>query len=54
MAKAFVKIDRKVLFEILDAILESEGSYTTGYTDFYPHRWDKNFYQKVKNIRKNS
>ena len=54
-----VKIDRKVLFEICDAIL-----YHDGYADrnecydddraYFCHPWDRRFRKKVKNIRNNS
>lgn len=57
--KPYVKIDRKVLFEICDAILNSDGSFTDNTCpeseDAYScWRWDKEFYKKVENIRNNS
>ena len=57
--KPYVKIDRKVLFEILDTILQYEGGYTdnTCVDDDCPYSawpWDKDFLKKVKNIRDNS
>ena len=57
--KKYVKIDRKVLFEICDAILSSEGGYT--YNDcpesdypYFTSPWDAKFRKKVENIRNNS
>ena len=54
--KEYVKIDRKVLFEICDAILNHDG-----YSDFEEYSedisaspWDKKFKKKVENIRNNS
>ncbi len=57
--KQYVKIDRKVLFEICDAILEHDGYADVNScpeTDFpcFWHYWDKDFRRKVENIRKNS
>ena len=57
--KTYVKIDRKVLFEICDAILNSDGSYVDNTCpenedaySFWP--WDEDFRKKVENIRNNS
>lgn len=57
--KPYVKIDRKVLFEICDAILECDGGYVENtcpenLEPYFVYRWDKNFRRKVENIRKNS
>lgn len=53
--KPYVKIDRKVLFEICDAILEADGSFLYSEDEFpYYMRWGKKFYKKVQNIRHNS
>ena len=57
--KSYVKIDRKVLFEICDAILEHKGGYNDNdcYDDDFPYScwpWDKRLLKKVKNIRNNS
>lgn len=57
--KSYVKIDRKVLFEICDAILNHKGGYTENdcYDDYSPYScfpWDKKFRRKVENIRYNS
>lgn len=57
--KQYVKIDRKVLFEICDAILEHDGycDENNCYDADYPYfafPWDKDFRKKVENIRKNS
>ena len=57
--KQYVKIDRKVLFEICDAILDHDGY--SDYNDcpendsecFYG-KWDDKFRKKVENIRYNS
>ena len=59
MAKEYVKIDRKLLFEICDTILEYEGGYNRNetYDDDCPYSawpWKKEFIKKVKNIRNNS
>lgn len=59
MAKDKVKIDRKVLFEICDAILEHDGyadrdDCPENDTDCFWGYWDKDFRKKVQNIRKNS
>lgn len=56
MKEKKVKIDKKVLFEICDAILHCEGA---GHFDdyngnWYCLSWDKDFYKKVQNIRNNS
>ncbi len=57
--KQYVKIDRKVLFEICDAILEHEGYCDRNecYDDdraYFSYPWDEDFRRKVENIRKNS
>lgn len=57
--KQYVKIDRKVLFEICDAILEHDGYADENFCPenddpCYWHYWDKDFRRKVENIRKNS
>ena len=57
--KSYVKIDRKVLFEILDNILEWDGgfNYNDCYDDDTPYfcwKWDEKFIKKVRNIRNNS
>lgn len=57
--KTYVKIDRKVLFEICDAILEYKGGYNDNdcYDDDCPYScspWDEKFRKKVENIRNNS
>jgi hypothetical protein len=57
--KEYVKIDRKVLFEICDAILEHDGYADENFcpendVPCYWHYWDKDFRRKVENIRKNS
>ena len=57
--KQYVKIDRKVLFEICDAILRHEGGYNENACpeSDYPYfvdKWDEGFVKKVKNIRNNS
>lgn len=57
--KTYVKIDRKLLFEICDAILSSDGTFV--YNDCpescggeFVRAWDKDLFKKVKNIRNNS
>ena len=57
--KTYVKIDRKVLFEICDAILDHEGYYDRD--DCYDSKclyfcdpWNEKFRKKVENIRNNS
>lgn len=57
--KQYVKIDRKVLFEICDTILRYEGGYVENTcpendSPYFVDRWDKDFIKKVKNIRNNS
>lgn len=57
--KKYVKIDRKVLFEICDAILDHEGYCDRDdcYDSEYPycaHPWGEKFRKKVENIRNNS
>ena len=57
--KQYVKIDRKVLFEICDTILRYEGGYVENTcpendSPYFVDRWDKDFIKKVKNIRSNS
>lgn len=49
-----VKIDRKVLYEICDEILQHDGYSDEGYDCIYTGRWDDNFLRKVRNIRTNS
>lgn len=57
--KKYVKIDRKVLFEICDAILDHEGYYVIDecYDSECPYigiPWNEKFRKKVENIRNNS
>lgn len=57
--KECVKIDRKVLFEICDAILRYEGGYNENTcpendSSYFVDKWDEDFVKKVKNIRNNS
>ena len=57
--KTYVKIDRKVLFEICDAILSSEGWYINNDCPendslFFTSPWEGKFRKKVENIRNNS
>ena len=57
--KQYVKIDRKVLFEICDTILRYEGGYVENTcpendSPYFVDRWNKGFIKKVKNIRNNS
>lgn len=57
--KSYVKIDRKVLFEICDAILEYEGGYVDNTCPenpepYFVFQWDEKFRKKVENIRNNS
>ena len=57
--KPYVKIDRKVLFQICDAILEYEGVYVKNscpenLTPYFVYPWNEKFRRKVENIRKNS
>lgn len=54
MRQKKVKIDRKVLYEICDAILSHDGYSDEGYDCIYTSRWDVNFLRKVRNIRTNS
>lgn len=54
-----VKIDRKVLFEICDTILQYKGGYNDNTcpendSPYFVDEWDKKFRKKVENIRKNS
>ena len=54
-----VLIDRKVLFEICDAILEHDGysdrnDCPESDSDCFWDYWDKEFRKKVENIRNNS
>ena len=57
--KNYVKIDRKVLFQILDEILSYDGGFK--YNDcpendspYFTCEWNENFLKKIKNIRNNS
>lgn len=57
--KQYVKIDRKVLFEICDAILDHDGyadcnTCPDNYSECFWSRWDDKFRKKVENIRNNS
>ena len=57
--KSYAKIDKKVLFEICDTILQYEGGYkenTCPENDdpYFVEKWDKEFIKKIKNIRNNS
>lgn len=57
--KTYVKIDRKVLFEICDTILQYEGGYVENTcpenpSEYFVDRWSEKFLKKVKNIRNNS
>lgn len=57
--KEYVKIDRKVLFEICDAILQYDGGYNENTcpendSSYFVYKWNKGFVKKVKNIRNNS
>lgn len=57
--KSYVKIDRKVLFEICDMILEHDGVFMDNNcpendSPVFAFRWDEKFRKKVENIRKNS
>ena len=57
--KGYVKLDRKVLFEICDAILEHWGvsdpdECAENESPFFCHKWDDKLLKKVKNIRENS
>lgn len=57
--KQYVKIDRKVLFEICDTILRYEGGYNVNTcpendSQYFVDKWDERFIKKVNNIRNNS
>lgn len=57
--KSYVKIDRKVLFEICDAILNHYGYSDTNDcpendSECFWNKWDDDFRKKVENIRNNS
>ena len=57
--KSFVKIDRKVLFEICDAILNHYGysdvnDCPENDSECFWGKWDEGFRKKVENIRRNS
>ena len=57
--KSFVKIDRKVLFEICDAILNHDGysdvnDCLENDSECFWGKWDEGFRKKVENIRRNS
>ena len=59
MKKPYVKIDRKVLFEICDAILNHYGysdinDCPENDSECFWDKWDDKFRKKVDNIRKNS
>ena len=57
--KEYVKIDRKVLFEICDTILRYEGGYNENTcpendSSYFVYEWVEGVVKKVKNIRNNS
>ena len=57
--KSFVKIDRKLLFEICDAILNHDGysdvnDCPENDSECFWGKWDEGFTKKVENIRINS
>lgn len=57
--KSFVKIDRKLLFEICDAILNHYGysdvnDCPENDSECFGGKWDEGFRKKVENIRRNS
>lgn len=57
--KKYVKIDRKVLFEICDTILYYQGGYLDNDcpenpSEYFVDKWDPKFRKKVENIRNNS
>lgn len=57
--KSFVKIDRKLLFEICDAILNHYGysdvnDCPENDSECFWGKWDEGFRKKVENIRRNS
>ena len=57
--KSYVKINRKVLFEICDAILNHYGYSDTNDcpesdSECFWNKWDDDFRKKVENIRNNS
>lgn len=57
--KKYVKIDRKVLFEICDTILRYDGGYNENTcpendSPYFVDKWHEGFVKKVKNIRNNS
>lgn len=57
--KQYVKIDRKVLFEICDEILGHDGWYSRNEcpendSECFYGDWNKDFRKKVANIRNNS
>ena len=58
-SKPYVKIDRNVLFEICDAILEHDGysdhnNCPENDSECFHGDWDTKFREKVENIRNNS
>jgi hypothetical protein len=50
--KDYVKVDREVLFEICDAILNHYAPESD--TEWFWDKWNDNFRKKVEDIRKNS
>lgn len=57
--KGYVKLDRKVLFEICDTILRYKGGYNENNcpendSPYFVEKWNEDFVKKVKNIRNNS
>lgn len=57
--KSFVKIDRKLLFEIFVVILNHDGysdvnDCPDNDSECFWGKWDKGFKKKVENIRRNS
>lgn len=56
---SYVKIDRKVLFEMCDAILNHDGyadrdDCPENDSSYFVDKWDSDFRKKVENIRNNS
>lgn len=56
---SYVKIDRKVLFEMCDAILNHDGyadrdDCPENDSPYFVDKWDSDFRKKVENIRNNS
>ncbi len=57
--KDIVKIHRKVLFELCDIILSHAGYFDYNNcpendSEYFVSEWDKDFREKVENIRNNS